>query len=68
MAKPRTVQTSASDHTDVATKKPVRNTRARVRKIKPDDVAVRAYLISLSEPETSPEENWLRAEQELLAS
>jgi hypothetical protein len=42
--------------------------RARVRKLKPDDVAVRAHLISLSEPGTSPEENWLRAEQELLAS
>lgn len=68
MAKPRTAQTSAGDHTDVATKKPVRKTRARVRQIKPDDVAVRAYLISLSEPGTSPEENWLRAEQELLAS
>jgi hypothetical protein len=68
MARPRTAQTSAGDDTDVATKKPVRKTRARVRKLKPDDVAVRAYLISLSEPETSPEENWLRAEQELLAS
>jgi hypothetical protein len=67
MARPRTAQTIADD-TDVATKKPVRKTRARVRKLKPDDVAVRAYLISLSEPETSPEENWLRAEQELLAS
>jgi hypothetical protein len=68
MAKPRTSQTSAGDHTEVATKKPDRKTRPRVRTIRPDDVAVRAYLISLSEPGTSPEENWLRAEQELLAS
>ncbi len=29
---------------------------------------MRAYLISLSEPGASPEENWLPAEQELLAS
>jgi hypothetical protein len=68
MADSRAAKTSAGDRTEVAKNKPVRKTRARVTKIKPDDVAVRAYLISLSEPGTSPEENWLRAEQELLAS
>ncbi len=67
MAKPRAAQNGAGDQTEVP-KRPVRKTRARVRQIKPDDVAMRAYLISLSQPGTSPEENWLRAEQELLAS
>jgi hypothetical protein len=68
MAEPRKTPTSAGDEPGVVRKKPARAPRARARRIRPDDVAVRAYLMSLSEPWASPEENWLRAERELLAS
>jgi hypothetical protein len=61
-------KTTASDQTGVATKKPARKARARAHEIQPDAVAERAYLMWLREPGATPEENWLRAEQELLAS
>ena len=66
MAEPRKIRAGAGDQTDASAAKPVRKPRAR--KIKPADVAERAYYMSLGQPWASPEENWLRAEQELLAS
>jgi hypothetical protein len=68
MAEPRKTSASAGDETGAARKKPVRKPRARAREIQPAAVAERAYFLSLSETAASPEENWLRAEQELLAS
>jgi hypothetical protein len=68
MAEPQATPTTTGDQPATAKKKAVRKPRARVQQIRPDDVAVRAYLMSLSAPDASPEENWLRAEQELLAS
>lgn len=68
MAELRKNPVSTSDETVAAAKKPARKTRARARKVAPAAVAERAYFLSLSEAGASPEENWLRAEQELLAS
>jgi hypothetical protein len=64
----RKTRTRADDTVDVAPTKPVRKTRARRPAIAPAEVAERAYFMSLGQPWASPEENWLRAEQELLAS
>jgi hypothetical protein len=52
---------------DTAEKKPVRTPRTRKKEISAAGIAERAYAISQSESGGSPEENWLRAEQELLA-
>jgi hypothetical protein len=68
MTEPRKTPVSVGDPTGAARKKRVRKTRARVREMQPAAVAERAYFLSLSETGASPEENWLRAEQELLAS
>jgi hypothetical protein len=71
MAEPRTRTSdrqSAGDQKAGARKQPARKSRARDREVLPSDVAERAYSISQSESAGSPEENWLRAEQELLAS
>jgi hypothetical protein len=68
MAQRRITDASADDAAPAAKTTPARKPRTRVRKVTPDEVALRAYLMSLSEPGASPEENWLRAEQELLAS
>ena len=69
MAQRRITAASTDDAAPVAKKTPAaRKPRTRVREITPDEVALRAYLMSLVEPGASPEENWLRAEQELLAS
>jgi hypothetical protein len=59
---------SAGDHKDVSSKKPVRKPRTRAREVSAATIAERAYAISLSESCGSPEENWLRAERELLHS
>jgi hypothetical protein len=64
----RQTPASVGDQNGVARKQPARKARARDREILPSDVAERAYSISQSETAGSPEENWLRAEQELLAS
>jgi hypothetical protein len=53
---------------DVTKKKPVRKPRARAQELSSDGIAELAYAISQSESAGSPEENWLRAEQELRAS
>ena len=66
MAEPRKTKANAGE-TRVAVKKSAART-PRARTIQPAEVAMRAYLISLSEPGASPEANWLRAEQELRAS
>ena len=68
MAEPRTTRARASETPDALQEKPARKPRARRRAISPSDVAERAYFMSLGQPWASPEENWLRAEQELLAS
>ncbi|HEY1479788.1 MAG TPA: hypothetical protein VGF46_07140 [Gaiellales bacterium] len=49
-----------------AAKKPTRARRRSAGEITAALIAERAYEISLSEACGSPEENWLRAEQELL--
>jgi hypothetical protein len=53
----------------VATKTPAprkRSTKPRVlHEVSADDIAFRAYLISISGEGGDPVENWLRAEQEL---
>jgi hypothetical protein len=66
MAEPRKTRVSAGDPSAAARAKPTRKPRAR--SLKSADVAERAYYLSLGQPWASPEENWLRAEQELLAS
>ena len=49
-----------------ATTSRARSTKARVlREVTPDDIAFRAYLISISGEGGDPLENWLRAEREL---
>jgi hypothetical protein len=63
----RQAPVSAGEQNAAATKKSARKSRARDREILPSDVAERAYAISQGEEAGSPEENWLRAEQELLA-
>jgi hypothetical protein len=63
----RQTPASAGDQKAVARKPSARKSRAREREILPSEVAERAYSISQSESAGSPEENWLRAEQELLA-
>jgi hypothetical protein len=68
MDEPRKTRASAGDTPDAARTKAVRKARARAREVPPAAVAERAYFLSLSEAGASPEENWLRAEQELLAS
>jgi hypothetical protein len=68
MAEPRKPRASADDAPKVVRKTPVRTTRARARDLHSAAVAERAYFLSLSERGASPEENWLRAEQEQLAS
>jgi hypothetical protein len=70
MAEPRTRKGAAAiagEHEGGTSKKPARARRTRARTVSPDGIAERAYAISLSESCGSPEENWLRAEQELLA-
>jgi hypothetical protein len=64
----RQAPASAGDQKAVARRQPARKSRTRDREILPSDVAERAYAISQGETAGSPEENWLRAEQELLAS
>jgi Protein of unknown function (DUF2934) len=64
----RQAPVSAGDQKAVARKQPARGSRKRDRQIFPSDIAERAYAISQGESAGSPEENWLRAEQELLAS
>jgi hypothetical protein len=56
----------ASSSSGAPSKKPTRKPRTRAREISADGIAERAYAISLSDACGSPEENWLRAEQELL--
>ena len=68
MAEPRKTRAHATETADAAAGKPARTRRARRRAITPSDVAERAYFMSLGQPSASPEENWLRAEQELRAS
>lgn len=68
MAEPRKTPASVSEPTGAASTRSVRRTRTRARVVEPAAVAERAYFLSLSEKGASPEENWLRAEQELLAS
>jgi hypothetical protein len=63
----RQTPASAGDQKAVVRKPSARKSRAREREILPSEVAERAYSISQSESAGSPEENWLRAEQELLA-
>lgn len=58
---------SVGDPKAVARKPSARKSLARERELHPSEVAERAYSISQSESAGSPEENWLRAEQELLA-
>jgi hypothetical protein len=68
MAEPRKTRARASETPDAPPLKPARKPRARRSTISPSDVAERAYFMWLGQPWASPEENWLRAEQELLAS
>jgi hypothetical protein len=63
----RQTPASVGDQKAVARKPSARKSRARERELLPSEVAERAYSISQSESAGSPEENWLRAEQELLA-
>ena len=68
MSEPRKTRTTTRSQSEAAGKKPARKARARGPKLAPEVVAERAYLISLGESAGSPEENWLRAERELLES
>jgi hypothetical protein len=71
MAEPRRRPSSSSapaSSAPTAIKKPTRARRRTAAEITAARIAERAYEISLSDACGSPEENWLRAEQELQQS